>query len=414
MIKLLVIKNKKTIDMSNLVSRVRWEGRRGASARSIQVDFLDDDGHNHDRSELDVFEGHQCIFYWKNEELFRGMFINQRQSGRKILTAKAFDNLFYLANNKDTFNFTNTKASKIFKNCCELYGIPFNGVADTGYRIPELPKPNTTAWDVIADALSLTFKSTGIRYYPLSKGGRVSLLERRQNILQWVVETGVNLEDYSYGKSIERIKTRIKLLSKEGTVIAEARDAELEKKIGTFQDVVRVDDTMNAGQLTELVNSTLAENNKAVETFSVKGLGQPEIITGVGVFITVNPLDISRSYYVESDSHTFIGNHHSMSLTLCTATDISIPRKTRTSGTNSSGEINTGDIVQFLGGDHFISSVASRPENTTPRRAGLARVTLPFEKGTSQPIHIIGGAFTNVDGNSNAYGWVRENQVRGG
>lgn len=388
--------------MSNLVSKVKWSGRKGSSARTLQVDFIDDDGYKHDRSGINVEEGHQCIFYWKGEELFRGMFMQQSQSGKKTMSLKAYDLGIYLANNKDTFNYTNKKASEIFSDCCTRFGIPFSGIADTSYKIPELPKPKTTAWDVIADALSLTFEATGIRYYPICKGGTMSLIERRENILQWVIETGVNLEDYTQTKSIEKIKTRIKLLSKEGTVLAEAKDASLEKKLGIFQEVVQINDEMNSGQLTELVNTTLAENNKATNTLSVSALGLSEVITGVGVFTIIKPLGISKTYYVEEDTHTFNGRHHSMSLKLSIAGDLSIEKQEQKE--TSGGEIKVGDTVNFSGGSHYVSSTAGSPTGGT-RKAGLAKCTL-IAKGAAHPYHLIGGAYTNVDGNSNVYGWV--------
>ena len=321
-IRLIVVKDGGAFDMSGLVSRAKWQGRKGASARTLEIDFIDDDGYRHDRAWIDVEQGHQCIFHWKNEELFRGMFMLQEQSNEKTMTAKAYDNGVYLANNKDTFNYTDKKASEIFADCCLRFGIPQGQVADTRYRIPELPKPKTTAWDVIADALGLTFKATGVRYYPMSKGGRLSLIERRENILQWVIETGVNLEEYGQSKSIEKVKTRIRLLSKEGRVIASASDPALEKKLGVFQDIVPVMDEMNAGQLKELVNSTLAENNKATQMLSVSARGASEVVTGIGVFVAIRPLGISKTYYVEEDTHIFEGRDHSMSLKLSPANDI--------------------------------------------------------------------------------------------
>ena len=291
---------------------------------------------------------------------------------------------------------------------CKRFGIPYDAVTDTGYNIPELPKPKTTAWDVIADALSLTFEATGIRYYPKCAGDKLSLIERRQNILQWVVETGVNLEDYTQTKSIEKIKTRIKLLSKEGEVLAEASDTALEKKIGVFQDVMPINDEMNAAQLNTLVNTTLAENNKATQNLSVSALGQAEIITGVGIFLIIKPLGISKTYYVEEDTHTFDGRYHGMKLKLSLAGDLSVP-KPAPKEDKPAEEIKAGDTVNFAGGPHYVSSTASSPTGGT-RKGGLARCTL-IAKGAAHPYHLIGGAYTNVSGDSNVYGWVDANLV---
>jgi len=319
--KILVVKQGATFDMSHLVSRIRWRGRKGASARTLEVTFIDDDGYRRDRAGLNAEEGHSVIFFWKGAELFRGMFIKQEQSRRKLLTAKAYDIGIRLANNKDTFCYTNKTATEIFIDVCGRFGIPTGEVAETGYVIPELPKPKTTGWDVICDALALTYKATGVRYYPTAQGERMSLLERRRNILQWVVETGVNLEYYSLTKSIERVRTRIVLLSAEGEVLAQAENLDLEEKIGTFQEVLRIDDEMNEGQLEQLVNTTLAENNQATQNLTVTALGQTDVIAGRGVFIAINPLDVSKTFYVETDNHTFDRRYHSMSLNLTPAGD---------------------------------------------------------------------------------------------
>lgn len=393
---LIVIKGDSAFDMSELVSSVTWSGRKGAAARTLAVTFIDDDGYGHDRTGIDVEEDSRCIFSWKGTELFRGKFMKQEQSLKKTMPVTAYDNGIYLANNKDTFNYTDTKASDVFVDCCKRFGIPYGAVADTVYRIPELPKPKTTAWDAICDALSLTYQASGIRFYPLCVGDEMRLLERRQNILQWVIETGVNLTDYKLTKSIEKLKTRIKLLSKEGTVLAEAIDSALEAKHGIFQDVEQIKDEMTQAQLNELVKATLEENNKPERALSVSALGLPEVITGIGVFIIIKELDISKTYYVEEDTHTFQGNNHQMKLKLVPATDT---EKVAAETQAEPVEIKVGDAVNFSGGSHYVSSTASTPTGGT-RTAGKAKCTV-IAKGTAHPYHLIGES-----GGSNVYGWV--------
>ena len=405
-IKLIVVKGDAGYDMSELVQSVKWSGRKGSAARSISVSFIDDDGYGHTQTELDVEQGHQCIFYWQGQELFRGMFMKQEQSGNKTLTATAYDNGIYLSNNKDTFNYTNTKASDIFVDVCKRFGIPYGAVADTSYQIPELPKPKTTGWDVICDALSLTYKATGVRYYPVCVGDSIRLLERRNNILQWVIETGVNLEDYKLSKSIEKVKTRVKLLSKEGAVLAEAVDSALEARVGVFQTVEAADDEMNSAQLSELVKTTLEENNKPERLLNVTARGLPDVYAGVGVFIVIKELGISKTYYVEDDNHTFEGKNHTMTLKLVLAQDTEIVKNEQKQAV---ADISVGDVVQFSGGYHYVSSTASSPTGGS-RKAGPAKCT-HIAKGAAHPYHLIGGVYTSVDGDSNVYGWVDASAV---
>ena len=396
-IKFLVFKDGATCDMSELVGKVTWGGRKGSAARYVTVTLLDDDGWKHARSGIDVTRGNQCAFYWEGKELFRGILMQQKQSEKKSMSVKAYDNGIYLSNNKDTFNYTNKKASEIFVDICNRFQLPYTTVADTVYVIPELPKPKTTAFDAILDALSLTFKATGIRYYVMSSGGNLSLIRRRENLLQWVIETGVNLESYDYSVSIEKIKTRIKLLSKEDTVVAEAANAELEKLIGVFQDIDKPDDNMEQANITDMVKAMLDEQSLPDKSLSISALGLPDVISGVGVFVTIKELGISKSFYIDEDTHTFEGNHHMMKLKLNLATDTDKPlgKSTVSSG---GGDFKVGDIVQFLGGPHYIASTASSPTNSP--KAGPAKITI-IAKGAPHPYHVI-----HTDSQSTVYGWV--------
>ena len=95
--------------------------------------------------------------------------MTQTQNNNKKLTFTAYDNGIYLANNKDTFVYENKTASDIFRDCCTRFHIPMGEVTECHYKIPELTKSKTTAFDAIADALSLDFDATGIRHMSLVK-----------------------------------------------------------------------------------------------------------------------------------------------------------------------------------------------------------------------------------------------------
>ena len=311
------------IDATRLVTKVTIRGRKGSSARKLTAKLLDDDGFGHSRLELDVEQGVHCIFYWDGQELFRGIVQRQERNKKKTTTLTAYDNGIYLANNKDTFVYENKTASDVFRDCCTRFGLEMVEVASCTYTIPELTKPKTTAFDAICDALSLDYEATGVRHYVSSSEGKLSLLERRLNILQWVIEAGQNLSDYSYSKSIEDVKTRVKLISSEGTTLAEASRPELEQKIGITQEIQIPDENLTEPQIKAIVDSILEEKSAPARTLSVESFGIPEVISGVGVYIIIPDLKISRTFYVDEDEHVFDDNNHTMSLKLNYAADLS-------------------------------------------------------------------------------------------
>lgn len=395
-ISLIIIKGERSYDVTQLVEQIKWKGRRGSSSRTLNVTLIDDDGYEHARSEIDVEHGQRCLFNYNGQELFRGIIMSQTQSNKKKLTFTAYDNGIYLANNKDTFTYENKTASDIFRDCCTRFGLPMGEVAECTYRIPELTKSKTTAFDAIADALSLDFKATGIRHYVTSEKGKLKLLTRRENILQWVIETGQNLSTYSYTRSIENIKTRVKLVSKEGTTIAEKRNSTLEKKIGVFQDIDKPYESLNTAQINDLIESVLDEKSTPERSLNLEEvMGIPDVVSGIGVYVIIPELGLSRTFYVDSDTHTFKDNLHTMALKLNYANDLTKKGKSST----SNKEHKVGDIVYFNGGYNYISSTASDPTGSKCA-AGPAKLTL-IAKGAKHPWHII-----HTDSSTRVYGWV--------
>lgn len=312
-ISLILYRDSKTYDISELVESIKWKGRKGSAARSVSVSLLDCKGA---QSGIDVTKGHQLIFSYKGKELFRGMIMSQQQSESFKMPITAYDNGIYLSNNKDTFVYENKTVHDIFIDVCKRFGIKYSDVAKTSYKIPELTKSKTTAWDAILDAISQDFKATGTKYYVNSSKGVLSLIKRRENILQWVLETGGNIMSYTYKKSIEDIKTRLKILSDEDKVYAVKKNTELEKKIGIFQDIEKKDDDLSEAKLQEHIKETLKEISTPEISLSVEALGIPDVISGVGVYVIIDELGIKRTFYVDEDTHTFKGGSHTMNLTL--------------------------------------------------------------------------------------------------
>ena len=321
---LLVIKDGLTYDVSGLVQSIKWSGRRDSAARSLRVCLLDEDNSTHERIGIALEEGQRCVFFRDGRELFRGMFMRSEQSRRRLMTLNAYDAGIYLSNNADSFYYSGRTASFIFRDVCTRFNIPFGAVDETLYIIDELPKAKTTGYDVICDALSRTYEATGKRFIAVCEGDRLRLMRRRNNVLQWVIERGANISDYSYSQDIEKIRTRVKLLNRHDETVAFRSAGDIEARLGVFQTVLSAPNDLSPGKLKLLAASILREGSRAKRTLSIEAVGRPEIITGLGVFIKIPHLSLEKSFYVESDTHVFEGSRHMMSLTLSDITDFDI------------------------------------------------------------------------------------------
>lgn len=315
-LQLLVGKGNTFQDCSELISKVTFSGRKGAAPRSVEAVLLDSEGYSQGRAEIDCSEGKLCVLSLKNKELFRGLIMTDTAGSTRKLTFKAYDNCIYLTNNTDSFSYKKKRADQIFKDCLKKLGLPAGTVVNTGYVIPELIKPRTTFWDVIEDALSQTYRSTGKRYYVSSAKGKISLKRRIASEQAVVFEPAANIETYERTRSIENTRTRLKLTTSKGKVKKQYTDTALEKKIGMFQEVQSVDNDVTATELNRQVKVFKAEKSVVSQSLKITGPGDISLVSGGCVYVKIPHLDTERVMYIDEDTHTFENGSHKMTLKL--------------------------------------------------------------------------------------------------
>ena len=329
MLQFIIDKGGTGYDISGLVQKVTWSGRKNSPARSLQISVLDDpELGDSNRPNIDVYEGQKIIFSEDGNELFRGIIMSQSRSQDRMLNLTAYDNGIYLANNKGSFKFSKKTMTQIFMTVCKNYGIQRGETAAIKYQIKSLVKANTTIYDILCNALSKTYKATGERFFMISKKGQLHLIRRKENITKMVLETGAedsnygNLTQYAYSKDITGTRTRLLLLSRDGEKKASWKDKTLESKLGIMQDVQIPDDTLSKAKLKTQVVTMLEELKKPTETLNLTAIGISSIYTGMAVYVSIPEIGIGRTFYVDSDSHSWDGDFHTMKLTLNFANDL--------------------------------------------------------------------------------------------
>lgn len=187
------------------------------------------------------------------------------------------------------------------------------------------------------------------------------------------------------------------MISDEGKTITEKSNAAIEQKIGVFQEINKPDETLTAAQIEELAECILEEQGTPQRSLNLEAMGITNVISGIGVYIIIDELGLSRTFYVDEDTHTFRDQHHTMSLKLNYANDLT--KKPKAKSGKPSSDFKEGDVVQFNGGLHYVASSATTPTGGN-RSAGKAKLTL-IAQGAKHPYHLIGPPL-----GSNVYGWV--------
>jgi hypothetical protein len=312
---LLLIQSGATYDITECLSGpITWSGRKNAAGRTLDFDVIDTSKGGHVRLGIKVSKGAQVIYRRNDVELFRGQILKRGRRNNEIASLRAYDNLIYFANNEDFFRYDKRTASDIFRDICKRFSVPYDRIDATSYRCPKI-ETTTTIWDVIMDALSKTYAATKRRYYVTSQKGKVSLRKRSTLASEWVLETGVNIIDWSYEESAEDLTTRVKALNDKDKVIATLKSPTREKTFGIFQKIMSQEGDDSNGQ-TRTKAQKLLNSGGIAESFSVNSLGIADVYAGATVYVIVKDEGIGRTYYVDEDTHTFNGQNHQMKLTL--------------------------------------------------------------------------------------------------
>lgn len=313
--------NGASMDITHLVTSIKLSGRITSPTRQLTVTLLDEIDKAQHFADIDPMRGDQVIFLYEGVELFRGMWMKAQRSDSLTQVATAYDLGIYLSNNKDTFCYENpVSASDVFADVCSRFGIPMGASDDTGHKVEDYLKSKCTGWDAVGKILEQTYDATGKRFAIYAERGFLRLVERQNNVKQWVIESGVNLLGYNRGISTEKIRTRIKVYDKDDVVQAEAKNTGLEAKIGRFQDIDSVRDDGDEEPNAQAVANTALENScKPDRSMSVTARGIPEVISGVGIYVRIRKLGFEQVCYVDEDTHTWDERSYSMSLKLTPA-----------------------------------------------------------------------------------------------
>ena len=316
MYKLLWITKETQQDITDYVQSITWQGAKGTAPRSLDVTLVNTGRGLHEW--LPIQEGHTLLFMDETAEYFRGTVFTQSKNKSFHQSIKAYDQMIYLVKNKNSYVFTNQTATQIIQRLCGDYQIPTGKIKDTEYRIPALVVDGETLYDIAYKAIYATFKQTGQRFYLGSSGGNIYLAEKLDQVNYIVIEDEVNLLDFTLDTSIEDSATSVLMVAGEekSAITIKAKNDSLAADIGTIQYYEKVTDKLNSAQLQERVNKAMADKGKIMSKLSIGCIGDSSVITGTAIHLIIRDMNLWQGYSVDSDSHVFKGNSHTMTVNL--------------------------------------------------------------------------------------------------
>lgn len=296
-----------------VVDGVTWTTKRKDEPGKLTFKIMYD-------KDLKIQNGNAVRFQKGSKKFFYGFIFSMKPNIKdETVEITAYDQLRYLKN-KDTYVYKNWTANQLITVIAQDYQLRVGKLSDTSYPIPTACEDNTSLMDMIQNALDETLTATKKMFILYDDFGKIRLSSLKELKTDLIIdsETGQSVDISS---SIDSdVYNQIKLIrTDEESGVREiymTKDSSNINKWGVLQYCESIDENTN-GKVK--ADALLKLYNQEVKKLKISGCtGDVRIRGGSSVIVqlTVMNYKIYNYMIVESVTHNFKNNEHTMDLTL--------------------------------------------------------------------------------------------------
>lgn len=316
----------------------------------------------------------------------------QRNSG-DTLKCTNYDELYKLQKSQDNLYFpSGTGTQSAIVGILDDHEIPQGSYQGPNASHGKLKYNNRYLSDVILELLDDAAKKGLEKCIIRAAEGKTSVIPKGSNKTVYVFRAD-NIESVSESMSTADLVTRVKVIGQADDDGKSSVEATLNglTKYGVRQRIYTRGSDESLSDAKSAAQEILDEKGNIVKEITIKSPDVPFIRKGDLVYLMAGT---SKDYfYVKGIRHD--ADSFSMTMDLEVAQQETV--KTNTTTKKKSYEV--GDIVNFKGGTHYVSSYSG--SKGYKARAGKAKITIKNGSGKAHPWHLI-----HTDSGSNVYGWV--------
>lgn len=332
-----------------------------------------------------------------DQEVARGTLVDWKPSwsaSAEKLACKAYDELYNLQQSEDNLFYaagasTRTVICQIFEN----WEIPLRRYEGPDISHGQLAYKSDKLSDIILDLLEEAKEKGGEECVVRAEMGQVSVLPVGNNTTIWCFQVD-NLISASQSLSTTGMVTRVKVIGQADDEGKSSVEAVLngQTQYGVRQKLYTREKDGSLAEAQAEAQKILDEDGILQEEITIQSPDIPFIRKMDLVY--VRALTMDSYYYVLSVQHN--ADSGKMTLTLKkaetqTVTETAVtPRK----------EYNVGDLVNFHGGQHYVSSYPEARGYSAA--AGRAKITIKNGSGQAHPWHLV----TENWDETRVWGWV--------
>lgn len=287
-------------DITNICVNATWSGDIDERSRSLNFTYLYNPKISMTLIKIEIGDSIN-LFDDENRLLYVGVVteVASSLSGSDV-SVTSRDVLWYLGKNKLAGVYTGS-AETIARKILDEFGIPVGNLESVAVDKTVISTGDKTIYKAISEAY-------GEDYYIVALGEKVEVRKKGSEVVA-VISGKANLIDASYKKSMEDMVNKVIVLNDDNRKTFEI-SAEENLKYGILQEVIKAekDKDVAISAKEKLVGIKDASN--------ITAMGNFDVVSGKAVIIQDTSNGFTGKFLVTSDSHSFSGGEHTMSLTV--------------------------------------------------------------------------------------------------
>lgn len=304
------IQNKGKIYDIKAEGSITWTTEQKGSPGKLNFNVIKD-------KNLDFAEGNPVKFMRDGKNVFFGYVWDKTRDKEQIISVTCYDQLRYLKY-KDTYVYKAKKASEVISMIAKDFNLKLGNIENTSYVIQKRIRDNMTLFDIIYDALDLTFDNTKKLYTLYDEFGRLTLKNLESMRLNCIVDYD-SVCDFNYKTTLDDVYNKVKLVKENKDTkkrdVFIAQDSSKMNKWGVLQYFDKVNEKVNAKAKADALLELYSSVNRKLSI--TKAIGDIRVRGGSSILVNfkdIGDISIKNFMLVDKVVHTFSDNEHFMDL----------------------------------------------------------------------------------------------------
>ncbi|HBB27660.1 MAG TPA: hypothetical protein DC000_00125 [Clostridiales bacterium] len=305
---------EKRYDITELTNNTNISFYRKSTASKLEFTI--------DKDNVAVFnEGDVVYFYDDNKPIIKAYIFAKESNESKKISVNCYDQLRYLKA-KQTFEFIGKSLKQIITIIANYFGLNIGYIEDVPYITNYYYHEDESAFDIIDYHVQQSKIMTGKEIVFYDDFGMLTLKYADSMVSNYILGVDSFVDTYNYKTDIDNNTYNIIKLVRPNKDTGKAdlymaKDDNNIKAWGMLQYYEVMDENLNKEQLKEYLKLLFNYHNRKFRTLKLDAIGIPELRGGNTIYIDIpdiGDISINRSLLIDSITHKYTSNSHTMSL----------------------------------------------------------------------------------------------------